>query len=50
MSLYEQWKQLTAEQSEKSFDEFWEKYSDAEIKIYSDILANSDTNISGTFS
>ena len=36
-------------QSKESFDKFWDEYSAAEIKIYSDILANRRENISGSF-
>lgn len=49
MSLYKEWKKLIESQNEESYPRFWEEYSDAEIKIYSDILANKDTVISGTF-
>ena len=49
MSLYENWRQLVDNQSEENFDEFWDEYSAAEIKIYSDILANSGENTSGSF-
>ena len=49
MSLYSQWQQLIDKQSEKSFDKFWKEYSDTETKIYSDILANPDVAVTGTF-
>lgn len=49
MSLYKEWKKLIESQNEESYPKFWEEYSDAEIKIYSDILANKDDIISGTF-
>ena len=49
MSLYENWKQLAGGQTKKTFDEFWDDYSKAEIKIYSDILANPSITFSGTF-
>ena len=49
MSLCKEWKKLIESQTEESYPKFWEEYSDAEIKIYSDILANKDTVISGTF-
>lgn len=49
MSLYKEWKKLIESQNEESYPKFWEEYSDAEIKIYSDILANKDVIISGTF-
>jgi len=49
MSLYEKWQTLVNNQSEKSFDEFWDGYSSVEIEAYSDILANPSKIISGTF-
>jgi len=49
MNLFKEWKELIDNQSKKSFDKFWDKYSAAEIKIYSDILKNRDTDVSGTF-
>lgn len=49
MSLCKEWKKLIESQTEESYPKFWEEYSDAEIKIYSDILTNKDTVISGTF-
>lgn len=50
MGIYEKWRELIESQSEKSFDEFWDGYSSAEIKIYSDVLANPSKPVSGTFS
>lgn len=50
MSLYEEWKQLAENQSKETFDEFWEKYSAAEVKIYGGMLASPDVKISGAFS
>lgn len=49
MSLYKEWKKLIESQNEESYPKFWEEYSNAEIIIYSDILANKDVIISGTF-
>ena len=49
MSLFKEWKDLIECQTEKSYPEFWEEYSAAEIKIYSDLLANKDTVVSGSF-
>ena len=48
-TLYERWKDLTDNQSEKSFDEFWKKYCQAEIKIYSSLLTNPSETATGTF-
>ena len=50
MSLHEKWQQLINKQSEKDFEKFWDEYSSAEVKIYSDILANPSQTFSGTFS
>ena len=50
MQLYEQWKQLIENQSKKDFEKFWDEYSSAEIKIYTDILSNTSKQISGAFS
>lgn len=38
MTLFEQWKDLIENQTEETFRDFWEEYSGAETKIYSDIL------------
>ena len=38
MSLFEEWKDLIENQTEESFPEFWKEYSEAETKIYSEIL------------
>ncbi len=48
MSLYEQWKDLIENQTEKTFHKFWEEYSSTEKKIYSNILENKKTTLSGT--
>lgn len=49
MSLYEQWKDLIENQSDESFTSFWEAYSGAETKIYSNILSKKDPVVEGTF-
>ena len=41
---------MTESQSKKSFEEFWDRYSDTEIKVYSDILENPSRITSGSFS
>ena len=38
MTLYGQWEELIGNQTDQTFDEFWDKYSSTEKKIYSDIL------------
>lgn len=48
MTLFEQWKDLIENQTEDTFQEFWKEYSDAETKIYSDILDRYDEKIEGT--
>ncbi len=37
-TLFEQWTELIETRTEETFQEFWEEYSGAETKIYSDIL------------
>ena len=49
MSLFTQWRELIDNQTEDSFDAFWEGYSTTEARIYTDILKNKKPNISGTF-
>ena len=49
MSLYEQWKDLMENQTEATFNEFWDKYSSAETEIYSSILEENNKVVSGTF-
>lgn len=48
MSLFEQWKDLIENQTEDTFQEFWKEYSDAETKIYSDILDKPEEKLTGT--
>ncbi|MGI6727597.1 MAG: SEC-C metal-binding domain-containing protein [Anaerovoracaceae bacterium] len=49
MSLYEQWKDLIQNQTSETFDEFWDKYSSTETRIYSTILEEKNPIVSGTF-
>lgn len=49
-TLYEQWKDLIENQTEETFDSFWEVYSDTESRIYTDLLHNHEYVLSGTFS
>ncbi|MBQ6495972.1 MAG: SEC-C domain-containing protein [Firmicutes bacterium] len=46
--LYKQWKHLIENQTEATFKEFWDEYSGAETKIYSDILDHPDEKMTGT--
>lgn len=48
MTLYEEWKDLIENQTEETFPEFWKEYSEAETKIYSDILDRPQEKVSGT--
>ena len=49
MSLYQQWQDLIGNQTEQTFNDFWEVYSSTETKIYSSILADHKSSLSGTF-
>jgi len=49
MSLFKKWQELINEKSEDEFEKFWDEYSSAEIKIYSDVLANPSKNLKGVF-
>lgn len=48
MTLYEEWKDLIGNQTEETFQEFWEEYSGAETKLYSAILDDPAKKITGT--
>ena len=50
MSLYKQWIKLMENQTEETFDAFWEEYSDTETRIYKHILAHKDEHLAGKFS
>lgn len=49
MNLYQQWENLIGNQTESTFDDFWEIYSSTEKKIYSDILDTPDVKVTGIF-
>jgi hypothetical protein len=49
MSLYDQWKKLIENQTDASFRSFWDKYCDAESRIYSSILQTPGETVRGTF-
>ncbi|MBR0600264.1 SEC-C metal-binding domain-containing protein [Sinanaerobacter chloroacetimidivorans] len=49
MSLYEQWKHLIDNQTNETFEAFWERYSSTETRIYSGILGEKKAKVSGTF-
>ncbi len=50
MSLFKEWKDLIDAQTEDTYEEFWKEYSDAEIKIYGDLLSHKDEVIKGKYS
>lgn len=47
-TLLKQWQKLIGNQTKETFDEFWKEYSDAETKIYSDILDHPQEKMTGT--
>ena len=46
-TLFEQWQELIENQTQETFQEFWEEYSGAETKIYSDILDHPAEKMTG---
>ena len=48
MTLFEQWENLIANQTDETFPDFWEKYSSTEKSIYIKILDNPSKKVSGT--
>lgn len=50
MTLIEQWDELINNQTDDTIDAFWKEYSDGEISIYTDILANPNSPFEGTIS
>lgn len=49
MSYYNDWIKMAEDQSKESFQKFWDKYCDAEIKIYTEILKMKKPKIKGLF-
>jgi len=49
MNLYEKWLNLIQGQTDDTFEKFWQEYSDAEIRIYSNLLETPLKTVSGTF-
>ena len=47
-TLFKQWQTLIGNQTKETFNEFWEEYSGAETKIYSDILDHPQEKMTGT--
>jgi len=50
MSLYEEWKKLSENQTSSSFKNFWDTYCKTEIRIYSEILNDPQKIHQGKFS
>lgn len=48
MSLYAEWKDLLENQTEDTFEDFWQEYAGAESRIYAYILANYTEHLQGT--
>ena len=49
MSLYKEWSDLIENQTTETFDEFWEKYSSTEQRIYQGILSDRNPLVTGSF-
>ena len=47
MTLFEQWRDLIENQTDKTFKDFWTEYSGAETKIYSAILDKPEEKVAG---
>lgn len=50
MTLFKQWQKLLEDLTKESYDDFFTEYSEAETRIYKDILANHDAPLHGKFS
>jgi preprotein translocase subunit SecA len=50
MTLLKQWQNLLDELTKESYEEFFKEYSEAETRIYRDILSNHDKKLEGKFS
>lgn len=48
MTLLQEWTNLIENQTDATFKDFWKEYSEAETKIYSDILDHPDQPMDGT--
>ena len=49
MTLHEQWDKLLNNQTEETFDKFWDEYCQAEAKLYSYILKNKKKTLEGVY-
>ena len=47
-NLLKEWQKLMSNQTQETFEAFWEEYSGAETKIYSDILDHPEEKMTGT--
>ena len=47
MSLFKEWKELIDNQTDATIDDFWKRYCDTEIKLYSHILDHPNEKFSG---
>jgi len=47
MTIYTQWKDLIENQTDDTFEDFWKDYSETETRIYTAILDNPTTPLSG---
>lgn len=49
MSYYAEWEKLMDDQTDTTVSDFWEKYCDAETRIYTAILTDKCKPVQGTF-
>jgi hypothetical protein len=47
MSLFTEWKDLTNSQTDATIEDFWKRYCDTEIKLYSHILEHPNDKFEG---
>lgn len=50
MTLMKEWTKLIENQTDDTFEKFWQEYSGTETRIYKDILANKTQHFEGVFS
>ena len=48
MTLLKEWNKLIENQTQETFDDFWKEYSEAETRIYDDILSDPEKPMEGT--
>jgi hypothetical protein len=49
MNLYESWQSMLEQQTDQSFEDFWNAYSDTEIKAYTHLLKTPNQPMEGIF-